>query len=106
MGYIKIAKLSDISEGDIKSYSLVGRKVALFYKRDGELQAVEASCKHQGADLTTGTITNNIAVCPRHQWEYDLETGECLNHDSLPLKKYGVKIDGENVLVSMLPLES
>jgi nitrite reductase/ring-hydroxylating ferredoxin subunit len=44
-------------------------------------------------------------VCPRHQWEYDLETGRCLNHESLPLKKYEVIIDGKDVMVSMLPIQ-
>ena len=105
MDYIKVAKLSEITEGKVKSYSLVGRRVALFYSREGELKAVEASCKHQGADLTKGTITDNVAICPRHQWEYDLDTGKCLNHDSLPLKQYGVKVEGEDVMVSMLPMQ-
>ena len=106
MEYIKIAKLSDLEEGKVKSYSLVGRRVALFYSREGELRAVEASCKHQGADLTKGTITDNVAICPRHQWTYDLDTGKCLNHDSLPLKQYGVKVEGEDVMVSMLPVQA
>ena len=60
-------------------------------------------CKEMS--LTKGTITDNVAICPRHQWEYDLDTGKCLNHDSLPLKQYGVKVEGEDVMVSMLPMQ-
>lgn len=105
MDYIRLAKTTDFATQNIRSFSLMGRKVAIMRRLDGSFHAIEASCKHQGADLTKGTIKGNIAICPRHQWEYDLETGECLNHDSLPLKRYGVKVEGENILVSMLPME-
>lgn len=105
MEYIKLAKKTAVPPGIPRCYSLFGKKIALLSKGDGSYQAIEATCKHQGADLTTGIIKNNVAVCPRHQWEYDLQTGECLNHDSLPLRKYAVKVEGDNILVSTTPVD-
>lgn len=105
MDYVKIARTADFISIRIKSYMILGKKVALLRLDDGSFLAIEASCKHQGADLTTGEICGTVATCPRHQWMYDLISGECLNHDSLPLRKYGLQIDGENILVSLRPLD-
>ncbi|SHO45611.1 Rieske (2Fe-2S) protein [Desulfopila aestuarii] len=105
MDYVKIARVADFATTRIKSYTLLGKKVAILQLEDGSFLAIEASCKHQGADLTTGELRGTVATCPRHQWMYDLASGECLNHDSLPLRKYGLRVEGETILVSLRPIE-
>jgi len=104
MEYVKIASIMDFRIKKVRSYSLLGRKVAVIRRNDGSFHAIEAACKHQGADLTTGEIRGHIAICPKHQWMYDLESGECLNHDSLPLRKYGIRVEGDSILVSLYPV--
>lgn len=103
--YITIAKIQDFLDISIRSYTIFGKKIGIIRRENGSFYAIEIACKHQGADLTAGTIVNNIATCHRHQWQYDLETGECLNHDSPPLRKYGLVIEGDNIKVSISPLE-
>lgn len=105
MEYVKIATTADFAVATVKSFSLFGKKVAILRRDDGSYHAIEAACKHQGADLTTGEIHGSIATCPRHQWQYDLESGACLNHDSLPLRKYGLRVEGDVILVSLRPLD-
>lgn len=83
--------------------SLLGKKVGLFLRAD-EIQAMEMSCKHQGADLSKGLVAHDIVTCPRHGWRYDLKTGECVEPTSgAPLRFYGVKIDGPQIWVSIRP---
>ena len=44
--------------------------------RDGELFAVSRRCRHQLADLSTGSIdADGCLVCPWHQSTYDVGTG-------------------------------
>lgn len=104
MDFVKAATLAEFRDISHKVIKLIGRPVGIIKREDGTFFAVEASCKHQGADLLADYRGGRIAVCPRHKWEYDLESGECINHDSLPLKKYLVKIEGDDILVSMLPV--
>lgn len=103
MDYVKVATLQELAGRSHKVVKLMGRLVGIIKREDGSLFAVEASCKHQGADLLSDYRGGGVAVCSRHQWEYDLESGRCLNHDSLPLKKYGLKIEGNDILVTLLP---
>ena len=105
MDFVKAATLYEFEDVSHKVVKLIGRPVGIIKREDGTFFAVEASCKHQGADLLADYRGGRTAICPRHKWEYDLETGECINHDSLPLKKYQVKIEGSDILVSMLPVQ-
>lgn len=105
MKYVKMAKVSDFAHARCKSYKILARNVAIIKDSDGTFYATESSCKHQNWDLTTGRIEGDIAVCPRHGWTYNMRTGECLDHDSTPLRRYGCKVEGEDILVTLLPLE-
>jgi nitrite reductase/ring-hydroxylating ferredoxin subunit len=104
MDYVKVGTVKEFKNRSHKTVKLLGRLVGVIKRDDGSFFAIEAACKHQGADLLGEYDGGEIACCPRHQWKYDLKSGKCLTNDSPPLKKYGLKIDGETVLVTLLPL--
>lgn len=104
MDYVKVARKDEFNNKYHKTIKLVGRLVGIIKRHDGSFFAVEVNCKHQGADLLGEYTGGAIACCPRHQWKYDLESGECLSNDSPPLKKYGLKIEGDTIFVTLLPL--
>ena len=100
--YVKVATVQEIKKTGMKVVSLMGKRVAI--RQEGEdLYAIEVSCKHQGADLTTGKIEGQLVTCPRHGWQYDLSTGECLNQNSPPLRRHDLEVDGEDVRVALFP---
>ena len=105
MEYLKLATVDEFKTKKIKSLSVLGKKIGIFKKEDGSFYAMEIGCKHQGADITKGSIKNNLATCPRHGWEYNLETGECINRDSPNLRKHDLIIEGNDIKVSISPLE-
>lgn len=104
MEYVRIATVKDFEEEGIKSFSLFGKLIGVLKNEDGSFSAIEVACKHQGADLTKGNLEGLIATCPRHHWKYDLGTGKCINHDSPDLRKYAVRVEGEDIMVSFLPI--
>jgi len=104
MDYIRIANVNDFKDKHIKSFSFMGKKIGVIKREDNSFYGIEISCKHQGADLTAGKINGMIATCHRHQWEYDLETGKCLNHDSPDLRKYDSRVEGDDILISFIPI--
>jgi len=104
MDYAKVGTLQEFEDVNHKTVKLLGRLVGIIKRDDGSFFAIEASCKHQGANLLGEYTGGEIACCPRHKWKYDLTNGECLTNDSPPLKKYGVQLDGDTILVTLLPL--
>lgn len=104
MEYIKIATINDFKNDNIKSFSILGKKIGVIKRDDGSFYATEIGCKHQGADLSLGEISGSIATCHRHGWKYDLESGKCLTHSSPDLKKYQLHFEGNSILISTRPL--
>ncbi len=105
MQFVRVANKAEFENRRWKRVTLLGRKLAVFREPDDSYYAIEVACKHQNWDLTTGKIDGDIVVCPRHGWVYHLKTGECLSHDSTPLRRYEVRIVGEEIWVSLLPVE-
>lgn len=105
--FVKSCTLDDLKADGPTVRSLLGKKVGLFSRDDGSVYALEMTCKHQGADLSGGKVEDGVVTCPRHGWTYDLETGKCLSHPTgLPLRFHEVKVDGEDVLVSLVATPS
>jgi len=105
MEYIKIAKVSDLDGLRYKKYQIMARNLAIFREPDGTFYAIEFSCKHQNWDLSTGKLEGDILTCPRHGWVYDVRNGDCLTHDSSRLRRYGLKVEGEDIYITPYPIE-
>ena len=52
-------------------------------ERDGYL--IQRFCPHSGADLKNATIAAGVITCPRHLWQWDLASGECLKGGNIRL---------------------
>ena len=56
------------------------RELAVFRLSDPHRVVVsDNTCPHAGGNLAGGEICGNTVVCPWHQWEFDLSTGECVH---------------------------
>ena len=81
----------------------------------GELHGIRNRCPHHGGPLCLGTVRERLTGapgayalsgrrvlrCPWHGWEFDLETGRCLDEPSLRAAVYPAQVDGEHVLVEL-----
>ncbi len=105
MKFIRVANKSDFDSRRMKSFRILGRPVGVFKAEDGSFHAMEAGCKHQHADLTTGEVRGHAVTCPRHQWRYDLRSGECLQGQPGTLRRHGLKLEGEDIYITLHPLE-
>jgi len=104
MEWVKLATVEDFAYRRIKSYSVIGRKIGIVKREDGTFFAIEVGCKHQGADLTLGRLNGMVLTCPRHGWQYDLESGQCLNRNSAPLRRHAVEVTEGEIWVSLTPV--
>lgn len=101
-----MASIDDFRTKSPISVRIMGKPVAVFKKADNSFFAREMGCKHQGADLSTMPIKNDIVTCQRHGWQYDLSTGRCTSHDSPPLRAHEVAVEDQFVFVSLFPKDS
>jgi nitrite reductase/ring-hydroxylating ferredoxin subunit len=105
------------AEGDVRLVEVAGRRLGLFRVGD-RLHALADRCPHRGAPICSGRITTPIEVdgdsvrlgrqasvlrCPWHKWEFEIATGRCLVDERLRLRRYAVRVDGDEIVVSLDP---
>jgi len=97
---VKVAQVSDIPPGSGKVVEANGKTIAVF-NCDGTFYAIDNTCKHRGGPLGEGSLSGATVTCPWHGWEYDVTSGGCQTDPSITVQKFAVKVDGDDVLVSV-----
>ena len=108
--------LDDVpDEGSVRMLDVGGHRVGL-YRLDDDLYALADRCPHRGGPLCSGRIATPVEVrdgtvtigtprsivrCPWHKWEFEISTGRCLVDERLRVKRYSVRVDGDQVVVSL-----
>jgi len=96
---IKIAKLSELVDGEGKVVEALGRSIALFKVGD-QVHAIENFCPHQGGPLAEGAIDDTVVTCPWHGWQFDVTNGKSvLGADGV--QSFPVEIKGEDIFISL-----
>ncbi|HSB82239.1 MAG TPA: Rieske 2Fe-2S domain-containing protein [Candidatus Methylomirabilis sp.] len=98
--FVKVGRVSDFSEGQVKVVQANGQRIALFHV-GGRFYALEAACPHEGEALADGTIEGLRVLCPWHGYDFHLKTGECELDPDLHALTYPVKVHGKEILIEM-----
>ncbi len=96
---VKVCELNELPPGAIKTLIVGGRQV-MVVNVDGEIHALDSTCTHEEADLSTGFLSGKEITCPLHFSVFDLTTGEAISPPAeLPLQRYKVRIEGSAIFV-------
>ncbi len=75
--WVKVADAGDVPEGELRSYTVGNRNVAVA-NVGGDLQAFDDTCTHHGCSLSEGELDGTVVECPCHGGRFDVITGEVL----------------------------
>ena len=76
--WVKVADAGDVAEGEINSYT-VGTRMVAVANVDGDLQAFDDTCTHQGCSLSEGDLL--VTMGAGNIWEVADETVRWLGRD-------------------------
>lgn len=99
---VKVAKLPNLKEGEVKVVNVGGGEVAL-YRIGDEVFATENICTHAGCVISeNNNIEGEEVECTCHGSRFNIKTGAVTNPPAAePLKTYSIKVEGEDVLVEI-----
>lgn len=99
--FVKAAKVTDVPEGEMKSFNVNGKGVVLCHTAEGFF-AVADFCTHDDGPLADGFLDGDQVECPRHGARFSVKTGAVLCLPAvLPIPTFRVKVEGEDILVNV-----
>jgi len=99
--WVEVCALAEVKRKRKLLVQVEGTDVVLFSHED-RVYALADLCVHKQKRLSKGLIYRGKAICPGHQWAFDLESG-WTDEWSVCQPTYAVKIEGEQVLVDPVP---
>lgn len=91
----------ELREGAMKRVELRGRRI-LLANVGGRLYAVDDTCTHEEASLSTGVLRGELVKCPLHNSRFSVCTGEALEEPAVEnLRTYPVREEGGRVLIGV-----
>ncbi|MFI0778610.1 bifunctional 3-phenylpropionate/cinnamic acid dioxygenase ferredoxin subunit [Streptomyces sp. NPDC021212] len=99
--YLRACALAELEEDAPKRVELDGVPVALV-RTEGDVFAVNDVCSHANVSLSEGEVEDCQIECWLHGSSFDLRTGKPSGLPATrPIAVYPVKIEGDDVLVSV-----
>ena len=116
MRTLRFPRAAAPAPGEVRTVEADGRSVGLVWV-DGELHGLADACPHRGAPLcSAGTLVHRVESdgrrvtrrepadqlrCPWHKWEFEIATGRCLVDDRLRVRTYGVRVEADEIVVTL-----
>ncbi|MBB4932397.1 3-phenylpropionate/trans-cinnamate dioxygenase ferredoxin subunit [Lipingzhangella halophila] len=99
--FVKVCAVSDIPDEGVLGVEIDNTPVALA-RSEGEVFAVSDICSHAEVNLSEGEVEDGTIECWLHGSCFDLRSGTPINPPATAaIPTYVVKIDGDDVLVSL-----
>lgn len=78
--WYEVMRSEDLPIGGVKAISMLEKHFVVFRNEKGKVCIMNAYCPHLGANLGVGGIVKGDCIkCPFHGWQFDGETGQCVN---------------------------
>jgi 3-phenylpropionate/trans-cinnamate dioxygenase ferredoxin subunit len=99
--FVRACAITDVPDGGAVRV-FVGEVPVAIVRSEGEVYAIHDVCSHANVPLSEGEVDDQTIECWLHGSRFDLVTGRPTGLPATqPVPVYPVKIDGDDVLVSV-----
>ncbi len=92
-----LAADADVPVGEVSYFETDGRHVFVYRATDA-IRVYDSRCPHQVTDIPHLALEGKRVTCPKHHWAFDIESGECVEVGSRPLRRFEHKIEDGRLL--------
>ncbi|MBK6854017.1 MAG: Rieske 2Fe-2S domain-containing protein [Burkholderiales bacterium] len=79
--------IDGVAPGEIRRVDSDGRSVFVRLGEEG-WQVYDSRCPHQTTDIPHLALEGCTLTCPKHDWAFDLRSGDCIKKGNSPLKRW------------------
>jgi nitrite reductase/ring-hydroxylating ferredoxin subunit len=62
------------------------------------LQVFDSLCPHQTTNIPHLALQGSTLTCPKHEWAFDVRSGQCIAKGDSPLKRWESKVENARLL--------
>jgi nitrite reductase/ring-hydroxylating ferredoxin subunit/alkylhydroperoxidase/carboxymuconolactone decarboxylase family protein YurZ len=92
-----VIALDEVADGDVTYCDADGRSVFI-YRTGDDLRVYDSRCPHQVTNIPHLALDGKRLTCPKHQWAFDIATGECVEKGNRPLTRFEHKVENGRVM--------
>lgn len=93
-----VARRDEVPPGEARVVHVDGQAIALV-NVDGRYFAIDNRCPHRGGPLGEGALDGAILTCPWHGWQWDVTTGNNVNHPGARVRTLPVCLEGDALVL-------
>ena len=94
-----VAAVADIPMEEAAYFEVDGRHLFV-YRTEEEIRVYDSRCPHQVTDIPHLSLEGKTLTCPKHEWAFDIETGECIAKGKRPLRRFDHKVEGDRLFAN------
>jgi 3-phenylpropionate/trans-cinnamate dioxygenase ferredoxin subunit len=99
--FVEAGTAGELAPGTMKRVDVRGRRI-LLANVDGRLCAVDDTCTHEEASLSTGVLKGDLVKCPLHGSRFNVCTGKALEEPAEEdLRTYPVRLESGRILIGL-----
>lgn len=87
-----VAALDELPEEKVSYQESDGRNLFV-YREPEAIRVFDSRCPHQVTDIPHLALQDGILTCPKHNWQFDVATGECVAVGKHPLRRFEHKVE-------------
>ena len=101
MAFTRVCAVSDVEDDAAITVEVDGESIAVV-RTEGEFFAIRDECSHASVPLSEGDVEDCAIECWLHGSRFDLRSGKPTGLPATkPVPVYPVRVDGDDVLVSL-----
>ena len=99
--YVSVGRASDFEEGEVRLFDVDGQAIAVAHAKGGYF-AFDDTCTHEMCSLSEGELDGTTIICPCHDGEFDVTTGEVQDGPPPdPINVYAVRVEQDDLQVEI-----
>ncbi|MDH4133772.1 MAG: Rieske 2Fe-2S domain-containing protein [Gammaproteobacteria bacterium] len=87
---------NDAADDEITYADCDGRSLFI-YRKGNEYRVYDSRCPHQVTNIPHLALEGKHLTCPKHQWKFDVTTGQCVEKGNRPLREFKARVEGGRV---------
>ena len=83
---------AEVTDGGITYVEDCDGRSVFIYRSGNDCHVYDSRCPHQVTNIPHLALSGMRLTCPKHEWAFDVSTGDCVDKGNRPLKLFDSRI--------------